>query len=341
MQSNAYSDEELELRYYYQTQKKNISLEGKMDKDGNIKVQTPDRGDPRIAKEEFDLKKTKTGYTGIWKSGKKSLPVTFTKISADNSKHPFRNLPGIRKLKIEDPLEYVKTSTLSFIKDSQSLAGPANIEWYKEKFSGTIFPRLKSGYPAAAMKKINEVLLETHLMESINYLNCSSQAYGEYNVNAGSLYGNKNVFALKVTVSYHCGGAHPDFGEKGLNFDAQTGDHIQLDDLLWFGKTRPPEPDSDKWYEYRNKIFAPKLVELLKAEYPEEMKPPAPESENECDYSDSEVWDYPNWYFTEKGIYFGAVFPRVARNCDSPDWSILPYEVLKKYLNPSLKLKLL
>jgi hypothetical protein len=56
-----------------------------------------------------------------------------------------------------------------------------------------------------------------------------------------------------------------------------------------------------------------------------------PDNDDDCDYTDPEVWNFVNWYFTPKGLYVGAYFARVARNCDEPDWSIIPYRIVKKY----------
>jgi hypothetical protein len=62
--------------------------------------------------------------------------------------------------------------------------------------------------------------------------------------------------------------------------------------------------------------------------------------EEGCNYAEPDVWNFPNWYFTDEGLYLGAYFGRAARSCDEPEWSIIPYRVLKNYINPSLKIKL-
>ena len=332
-------DSTCNIRYFYLNQKKDIRLEGTISGNGDIKAIADDRGDNKIIKEQLDLKKTASGYAGVWISGKKKLAVLLKQTSADTYRNQYEYLPGIKKLKPESPYDYVKTANFVFTTDSTSKEGVAEIEWYKEKYSGINMPRIKSGYASSVLQKINTVLLEQHLMESKNFLECSSAAFGEYDLSVDHILGHNNIFSIVIIVSYDCGGAHPDFGSVGLNFNGHTGELLKLDDVFWFGKTKTPSEDSDEWYDYRSKIFAPKIVELLKSIYPDQMKSLETDEEH-CDYTDSEVWDFPNWYFTDKGLYFGAVFARAARVCDSPEWSVIPYKFLKPYLNPDFKVKL-
>lgn len=327
------------MKYFYLNQCKDILLEGTIDNKGKIKVITDDRGDVNVNEEKFDLQKTSTGYTGTWISGNKRLPVNLKKTSPEKYKNQYDYLQGIKILKQEDPYNYIKTSNLIFILDSSSINGNIQVSWYHEKYSGTIMPRIKNGYTTSAIKIINNSLLEMHLQESKNYLECTSDAFGEYFLSADHIFSNKNLLSINISVSWYCGGAHPDFGSKGLNFNTQTGELMKFDELFWFTNTKPPEEYSDLWSDYRD-TFALKIVEIFNKLYPEQMKLPDENSEDECDYSDEYVWHFPNWYFTDKGLYLGAVFGRVVRVCDSPEWSVIPYRLLKDYLSPQLKLKL-
>ena len=327
------------IKYFYLNQYKDILLEGTIDDKGQIKVITEDRGDANVNKEKFDLKKTSTGYTGTWVSGNKLLPVNLKETSPEKYKNQYEHLKDVKVLKQEDPYNYIKTSNLIFILDSSSINGNIQVSWYREKYSGIIMPRIKNGYTTTAIQKINNSLLEVHLQESKNYLECSSGAFGEYLLSADYIFSNKNLLSININVSWYCGGAHPDFGSEGLNFNTQTGELMKFDELFWFTNTKPPEEYSALWSDYRDTL-ASKVVEVFKKLYPEQMKPPDENSEGECDYSDEYVWHFPNWYFTDKGLYLGAVFGRVARSCDSPEWSVIPYRLLKNYLSPQLKLKL-
>lgn len=340
MELSVYEDTICDIRYFYLNQRKDIRLEGTVNKNGGIKAATRDMGDPKVPNEKINLKKNSTGYTGSWVGNKKTLAITLKPTSAGKFTNPYASLPGIKELKDESPFDYIRTTGFVFTKEPVQKDQPAETEWYKEKFSGIKMPRLKSGYDSIVLKKINAVLLEKHLMESKNMLECTGSPYGEYEFNVAELFIHKNIFSLNRTVGYYCGGAHPDFASEGLSFDGNTGELLKLDDIVWFDKTKPPQENSDAWYEYRGNVFALKVIELFKKLYPEEMKTPAENDEGACDYTETVSWDFPNWYFTKKGLYLGAVFARVARVCDSPEWSIIPYASLKPFLNPNSKLKL-
>jgi hypothetical protein len=80
----------------------------------------------------------------------------------------------------------------------------------------------------------------------------------------------------------------------------------------------------------RDKLFAPGLIALLRRYHPQEMKPPKAGDEDDCDYTQTDVWNFPAWSLGSKGLWVGAIFPRVMRPCDSPDWAIIPWSALKR-----------
>ena len=339
MSIDIYDDSICHIKYFYTNQLKDIVLEGTIDSKRKIKIVTNDRGDNKSNKEQFELTKTSSGYTGSWISSKKRLQVNLKKADVEKYKNQYEHLPEIKKLKETDAYNFIKTASFNFILDSTSTNGNVELSWYHEKYSDIIFPRIKNGYSIQVLDKINAVLLEKHLLESMYFLECSSGPYGEYHLNAEYIFSNKDLLSMNITVGYYCGGAHPDFGSEGLNFDTQTGELLKFDQLFWFTNTKPPKEQSNAWYGYRD-TFSTKIVEIFKKLYPEQMKPPVDDSVDYCDYTDETVWDFPNWYFTDKGLYLGAVFGRVARSCDSPEWSVIPYKLLKNYLSPQSKLKL-
>jgi len=82
---------------------------------------------------------------------------------------------------------------------------------------------------------------------------------------------------------------------------------------------------------HQRDVMVPWLIKQFTALYPDEMKKPAEGDEDTCDYTDESVWGYSNWHFTAKGSYLGAYFARYQRGCDSPDWSVLPYSLIKQH----------
>jgi hypothetical protein len=58
---------------------------------------------------------------------------------------------------------------------------------------------------------------------------------------------------------------------------------------------------------------------------------PTPDSDDNCDYTDLDSWDFVSWNFTEKGIEFIPYFYRAARNCEEP--FLVTFEKLSSYKN--------
>ena len=156
---------------------------------------------------------------------------------------------------------------------------------------------------------------------------------------------SNDVVSISIFTSYDCGGAHPDFGEAPVNMNAKTAESLTLEDVVWVGEGTPfhylnaedgvstgkNDVDFDTFSEYRDKKWAPWLVKQLTEAYPQEMKKPTEESDDDCDYSQPEIWQFPAWYFTPKGLYFDPSFARVQRSCEGPEWSVLPWSAIKSH----------
>jgi hypothetical protein len=205
--------------------------------------------------------------------------------------------------------------------------GTRTVRWYTERLSGTRLFRIESGYAEPALRKINALLTNTQWQHVRNWFGCPSfeGGAGIDSDEAGPVYLDDFYVSYPWRSSWSCAGAaHPDFGVEGVILDARTGAELKLDDLLRFGKAPPPAERSDAWYSYRSGAFATGLVALLKRHHPKEMAA----SEDGCSYDDPQVWSFPAAYLTPNGLFVGAYFARVARNCDAPDWAVIPWRAL-------------
>ncbi|UYY58678.1 hypothetical protein [Sphingomonas sp. S2-65] len=210
--------------------------------------------------------------------------------------------------------------------------GTRTIRWYVEPQSHTRLFRLEDGYTAPARDKINAALAETQWRHVQQWFDCAAREGGTgVDTDEASVpHLDERFLSYAWQSAWSCSGAaHPDFGTSGFTYDARTGDPLKLEDLLRFGDGPPPAEDSSTWYSYRGDRFAPGLVALLTRYHPEEMTAPAENAEeDECNYADPEVWDFPAWYLTADGLFVGAYFPRVNRACDAPDWAVIPWQAL-------------
>jgi hypothetical protein len=341
MELSSIDDTVANAKYFYESKRKDIELNGSITKDGVIDVVCYNNFEERFddKSEKLQLKRTIDGYTGTWSTTKKALPVRLYFFSIDTVKNRFAGYANIQMLEKEDPLDYVRTAAFQFVKDSVSRMNGFDLDWYHEKHSGVELFRLRKPNMTEAIIKTNERLEEAQVEESNYCLSCTSpRTETEFDQSINHIFISAGVMSVNIFTSYDCGGAHPDFGSRSLNVDLTTGAALRLDDVLWFGGIKRLKEDSDEWFAYRDSVFAPKVVALLKQMYPEEME--VDTNEDGCDYNDPEVWNFPNWYFTDKGLYLGAIFSRVSRSCDEPEWPVIPYNIVKKYMRSSLKLRL-
>lgn len=306
--------------YFYRSQRFDIDLGGETKK-GVVQLEAFATGD------KISLKADGAGYMGSLTTAKgKTLPVHLQPVGPDAAS----NAPA----DAGDGLSLYERIHLSGLtlnpQKTETIAG-RNLRWYVEPTSHARLFRIESGYDAPVMEAINKTLARIQWATVSEYFSCPGMDGGSglENAEVSKPYLSDAHVSFSIDESWSCAGAaHPDFGMEGHSFDAKTGKEIELDDLLKFGKAPVPKKDSDPWFDYRSKTFAPGVVALLKRFYPKEMK--APKGEDDCNYSDAEVWSFPAWRLTEKGVYVGASFARAMRVCDNPKWSVIPYSALKE-----------
>lgn len=222
-----------------------------------------------------------------------------------------------------------RLSGLSLVAQGAETVNGKEIRWYREPLTGIRLFRLQSGYAPAAMDAINRALARHQWTDVSDWLQCTGTdgGSGMDDSHADKPWLGRNHLSYIWRSAWSCAGAaHPDFATAGYSFDTRDGHELKLDEVLPFGTVPIPAENTDPWYAYRDKVFAPAVVALLKRYHPREMARPA--AEDDCDYSDPEVWNFPNWGFTDKGLWLGAIFPRVMRPCDAPDWAVIPWSAL-------------
>lgn len=222
---------------------------------------------------------------------------------------------------------------LQFAAQQAETINGRTIRWYREPLSGIRLFRIESGYAAPALAAVNHALARNQWQDVSAWFACTGYegAPGIDSAEAQKPWLGANHVSYVWNASWSCAGAaHPDFATTGYSFDMRTGQALKLDDILHFGTTPVPAEDSDAWYSYRSKRFAPGVVALLERHHPENMAKPAEGDEDGCDYSDPEVWNFPAWALSEKGLWLGAYFARVQRACDAPDWAIIPWSALER-----------
>lgn len=327
MEITEYDNNYIEGNYFYQKSLKDIRLNGKFNDDNYTLFFGNDYGEETY-QEQFELTKTKNDFSGKWenKAGKR-ITVVLKKID-------FTKYASFKNEASDNNLDVIKLSLLNFTQDSISTYKNQEIIWLKETHCNAPFFRLGKTFSEETKKKINVILANTHSEMTLNQLNCSSPfSYNEgngieYNISIGYL--NENLLGYQIFSSYFCGGAHPDFGGEGNLIDMHTGKSYDIDSILAFDMsvTSYGDENFEQFSTYRATYFAPKLFELI---HPNEQFGTANNEDDYCDYTEKEIWDFPQWNFTEKGIEFTPIFARVARSCEKP--FLVEFERLKKYKN--------
>lgn len=205
---------------------------------------------------------------------------------------------------------------------------------YREPISGIELFRIESGYPADVLARINQQLEQLQWREISASFSCAGYdgKSGMEISEARTPWLSDDYVSFAWFSNWTCAGAaHPDFGTQGHTYETSTGRELTLEDVFPVGSGPIPTEGSDDFYTYRSNVFAPAVVALLRKLYPTEMpdeQEAAQEDSDSCDYGDPDVWNFPSWYLTKDGLYLGAVFARVSRACDEPDWSIIPWHAL-------------
>ncbi|WP_206240373.1 hypothetical protein [Novosphingobium terrae] len=309
---------EVSGHYFYRATRLDIDLAG--ERHGNAVTLAS-----QITGDHLTLTQSAATLSGTLTTAKdQSLPVSLHPAA------PPRDLPQDLPPKLE-PYEKLQLAGLSLAPQEQAKLGGKTIRWYREGVTGLRLFRLESGYPAPAMAAINHALARQHWENVSASLGCTgSDGHSGLDMSQASTpWLGTHVVSYTWSSSWDCAhAAHPDFGTEGHSFDAITGRELTLDAVLPFDKGAIPAQDSDAWYAYRDKVFAPRLIALLRRYHPQEMKVPAKGADDDCDYTQADVWNFPSWSLGPKGLWVGAIFPRVMRPCDSPDWAIIPWSAL-------------
>ncbi|MBN8214592.1 MAG: hypothetical protein J0M09_16850 [Xanthomonadales bacterium] len=317
-------------QYFYRKHRHGIDLTGARAADGSLALEEQIYVPGEDARSTWALKPA-SGDTvvGEWVGKGKRLPIRLRRSSSATL--PETDDPGLAELRANDPYRFLQLHGMPLQAGKLETVGDYRLQWWREPISDVELFRVVSGYPAAQLPAVNLALARAHWKQVESFLDCTGAPLSDHESTTTLRYIGRDALSVSLFVSYYCGGAHPDFGDGPLNLDPRTGRELALEDVLWLGKGTPPirgDDNNQAWYDYRNEVFAPWVAVQMSTLYPEEFSGQASE---DCSYEMEDIWDFPTWHITEKGVYLGAIFPRVGRVCDNPEWSILPWAVVDKH----------
>lgn len=311
-------------RYFYRKHRLDIPLSGTV-KGDEVQLAASSTGDA------LTLRKDARGFAGsMTNNDGKKFPVTLALADPhrDRDEQVSELLPNL------DLYDNLQLSGLKLERGAVSTQNGRTLRAFREPVSGISLFRIESGYPTYALVRLNQHLERQHWKEVSAWFSCPGfeGASGMDISEVSASWFSDGYVSYAWSSSWSCAGtAHPDFGTQGHSYDARTGRELDLDDILPIGDAPIPARDSDAWYAYRSEVFGPAVVKLLRKLHPGDMPVEAArpsDDSDECDYGDPEVWNFPSWYLTKDGLYLGAIFARVNRACDSPEWSVIPWSEL-------------
>lgn len=336
--------DEVTGRYFYRKHLLDLPLEGRLE-DGRLHLHEgyERRGDERPA---LILNAAPDGgWRGEWRSPQ-GRPFAVRLVPAQLEALPAGADDYWVQLHEQAPYEFIRLLASA---ERQTLREEAvmgrRLQWRRDEVSGIELFEVLDGYSPAQLERINRRLRERFWQELISFHQCQLGGSGlgsDFEQSVTPRLFGAQVVSLSIFTSHFCGGAHPDFGDAPLTIDIASGAELVLEDLLWTGEGKPfryryedershPERndvDFSTYSRYRREHLAPWLVEQFTRLYPEQMQAPA--DDEDCAYADPGIWHFPSWYLTEEGLYLGPSFARVARACEYPEWSLLPYEVIRQ-----------
>jgi hypothetical protein len=337
MELNVHDDSMVEANYFYVKYRKNTSLSGQKNNGDAISMTSFFRNESdKPDAEKIELVNMGSTYTGSWSLDKKKLRIELQPIDMEKYKSPYDELEFVKKLKKDNPYQYALISAFVFNKDSSFSIAGYKVDRYKEKYTHVPMVQLRNDTNDPAIARVNTRLKENSLDECIMESLCgeTSRNY-DYSTSINSIFIGGDVFSINACVNYYCGGAYPDAGCNGLSWSLKTGELIRLEDVIWFGNemSAADAPDAGT---YTDSVFAPAIVKLFETLYPAEMK----DAGGTCEYNNPAMWGSVNWYFTAEGLYVGPVYPHYGLACSEPGWSVIPYDIVKKYRNPKNGIRL-
>lgn len=273
-----YDDERVTGFYFYKSQLQNINLDGR--KENNKIIAYLRYKEEKDKVELFTLQKSEDKLSGTWQHNDKTLYVELTKIN--------QNAQQYKKQKFE----FTRDSIVTF-KNKQ-------LVWFTEKYSKRILFRLGNGFTQKQRAFLNSKLDSIHYYYAETELECGVDALDPY----VTLVSN-NYISFSETYSLYCGGAHPNHGRSGYNYDIKN--LVELDNI---NKVFPN-------LDYYNKI---------KSKYKDDTG-----LQDECEYFEefnNSYWEYATWFLTEKGITIIPEYPHALTPCEEE--FELTYEEIKK-----------
>ncbi|MEL1240948.1 hypothetical protein [Flavobacterium flavipallidum] len=307
------------LNYYFEEDKKDHYLEGNLV--GNawqyttIDQETTERN--LVIREETD-----GSWKGYWREGSnKKINLILYPLTVN----PDLKYYNYSQNKALDPYDANKIAIVELEKTkTEKIAKHLVFDWYTEKESGISLFRLQSENNKINLDSINTALEVLQLSYIHNYYHFNPNVQSS-TIHTDVLCANESLISFRIVFNTIFKTQDPLKSQQFFTLDLHSGQQIDLESLLWFDGTNPKPKKNDVYgtYQYRKKIFAPKIFSILSQLYPQQMQ------SSDCNLNKEDTWAIPNFALTKKGILLSFSQSTL---CNFLDWALIPYDQLKPYL---------
>ncbi|MEN3324301.1 hypothetical protein VP395_11235 [Mariniflexile soesokkakense] len=321
-------------RYITKKDKYDSILEGEILENGQFNLYSKhwdkDKKTTIIDDSVYLIEKEKNIWSGTWKyKDGKEVNFVLTPILIEALNHPYTS--AIKKHVIT-PFNAYRTQDVYFTDiKKEKISKGIYIKHTIDPISKISFFRvLNNPKKNIIADTINDKLVAIHLnMINEKYSCVYAVSKGNYTSNFEVHFLNPQLISFSINTHQACYGDQGEDSTEHETFKMIDAKKIILEDLYWFGNKPQPELQKGEyeWFQYRYKEFGPKILALLTELYPEKITPQKP---IECNYNDVKLWEFPEWYFTPKGLYL-KYQSQTNKKCDDSTWSVIPYEKLNGF----------
>ncbi|MBS1786672.1 MAG: DUF3298 and DUF4163 domain-containing protein [Acidobacteria bacterium] len=292
---------------YKKIQKKSLSLQGKIAKDGSVELTETDENGKEtgvfIGKLVMEVRgdDSRLKFTGDWKKSKSdstALPFELAETRFD--------LGGMRMVLKEQSEENKKLKLTIDTAYPQLVGGDAAVtDTFNKALSGFATRKV------AEFKKENKEGLDAMVKDAE-----SSPGFA-LDVSYHTTFADKNLISVLVWTYQYTGGAHGGSYSTTFNYDLQSGRMLKLADLF--------QPNSGYLKVISNSCTAALLKEIGQEADQEWLRNgAAPKAEN-----------YKSWNVTPDGLQITFDAYQVAAYAFGPQEVVVPYSALKTIIKPN------
>lgn len=361
MQLSKEDDSTLTARYFYINHLQDIFLRGNFlhNKDKVLLNKNEWNYDKSkyVFCEKFSLSTTNQKmWKGYWTNGKKKLSVQLVSIDTNaiilNPKKEYDFDEGFDRY-----YSHIRERNIRLQKDSITKINQLTLQWFSDSTSKVNLFRVVAGIDdLSILHKVNKCLQNFQLNEIMAFYDCpnNDRKYGYYNYWINDVYVTDNFLSVDAHIDCDCGGVHPNSFPNYLNLNLHSGNIIEkITDV--FALADSNRHSKKEWKEAMLLIEKSQadhtflgltiddtigccILNIFNTLYSKEIS--ADKIDDHCRYYDYEQWMFFSFVFTNVGVYISPEFPHAIQGCSYPDWAIIPYSILKKYLKSTSKITL-